>query len=149
MKCNKFDESKRYKFSKNIFLTKPGRATRYKNSPVCREWVNEADGQEVQVIDELEGRVEGKAVGYFVIPEFCEEIIPHLTQVVREVANQRYKTALQKALERHPEMVEDKIIWYGCPDVYRVGKKPSWCTEDVLKTVDQCRGCWNQKGEER
>ena len=91
MKCNKFDESKRYKFSKNIFLTKPDRATRYKNSPSCREWVDEADRQNVQVIDELEGRVEGGADGYFVMPEWCEEIIPHMTAIVQEVCQQRYE----------------------------------------------------------
>lgn len=71
---HKFDKSKRYKFSKNIYLTKPGRATRYKNSPSCREWVDEADGQEVTIIDELEGRVEGGADGYSVAAEWCEEL---------------------------------------------------------------------------
>ena len=87
----KFDKSKRYVFLKKIYLTKPDRATRYKNSPSCREWVDEADGQEVQVIDELEGRVEGGADGYSVMPEWCEELIPHNRAIVQEVCQQRYK----------------------------------------------------------
>ena len=71
---HKFDKSKRYIFRKEIYLTKPGRATIYKNSPLCRKWVDEADGQEVQIADELEGRVEGGADGYSVNPEWCEEL---------------------------------------------------------------------------
>ena len=71
---DKFEDGKRYVFSGEIYRTKPWRAARYKNSPACREWVDEADGQEVQVIDELEGRVEGGADGYSVMPEWCEEL---------------------------------------------------------------------------
>ena len=140
----KFEPNKRYVFSKEIYLTKPGRATRYKNSPACREWVDEADRQNVQIIDELEGRVQGGADGYSVMPEWCEELIPHMTQIVREVANHLYKTALEKALQLHPEMIEDKIIRYGCPDRYEVGEKPSWCDRPNTATVDLCRKCWNQ-----
>ena len=88
---DKFRDDKRYVFSREIYLTKPGRATRYKNSPACREWVDEADGQEVQIIDELEGRVEGGADGYFVLAEWCEELIPHMAAIVREVCQQRYQ----------------------------------------------------------
>jgi len=53
-------------------------------------------------------------------------------------------TALQKVLALHPEMKEEKIIRYGCPDRYEVGVKPVWCGSS-LKIVDQCRKCWNQK----
>ena len=85
----KFDKSKHYKFSKKIYLAKPGRAAKYKNSPLCREWVDEADGQEVQV--SVEGRVQGGVYGYHVMPGWCEELIPHMTAIVQEVCQQRYK----------------------------------------------------------
>ena len=58
-------------------------------------------------------------------------------------------TALQKALENNPKMEADRIIHYGCPDRYGVGVKPSWCDRPNTATVDLCRKCWNQKGEER
>ena len=70
----KFEPNKRYVFSGEIYLTKPGRAIEYKNSPLCRKWVDEADGQEVQVIDELEGRVQGGAFSYHVMVGWCEEL---------------------------------------------------------------------------
>ena len=88
--ANEFEDGKRYVFSKEIYLTKPGRATRYKNSPLCREWVDEADGQEVQVIDELEGRVQSGADGFRVMAWWCEELIPHNRAIVQEVCQQRY-----------------------------------------------------------
>ena len=87
---DKFKDGKRYVFRKEIYLTKPGRAVEYENSPLCREWVDEADGQEVQIIDELEGRVEGGADGYRVMAMWCEELIPHNRAIVQEVCQQRY-----------------------------------------------------------
>ena len=69
-----FDKSKRYVFLKEIYLTQPGRAIEYKNSSSCREWVDEADGQEVQIADELEGRVQGGVYGYHVMVGWCEEL---------------------------------------------------------------------------
>lgn len=70
----KFDKSKRYVFRKEIYLSKPERAMSYKESPTYRSWVDEADGQEVTIIDELEGRIEGGADGYSVMAEWCEEL---------------------------------------------------------------------------
>ena len=88
-KC--FDPSKKYVFSGEIYRTKPWRAARYKNSPLCREWVDEIDGQEVQVIDELEGRVQSGADGFRVMAVWCEELIPHNRAIAQEVCQQRYR----------------------------------------------------------
>ena len=88
---DKFINGKRYVFSGGIYRTEPGRATRYKNSPACREWVDEADRQNVTIIDELEGRVEGGVDGYHVLAWWCEELIPHNRAIVQEVCQQRYK----------------------------------------------------------
>ena len=90
-KMHKFDKSKRYVFRKEIYLTKPGRAIEYKNSPACRGWVDEADRQNVTIIDELEGRVQGGADGYRVMAVWCEELIPHNRAIVQEVCQQRYE----------------------------------------------------------
>ena len=95
----KFEDGKRYVFSGEIYRTKPGRATRYKNSPLCREWVDEADGQEVTIIDELEGRVEGGADGYYVVPEFCEELpsVGYLRGLCLQVMDKLYGEKKEKA----------------------------------------------------
>ena len=140
---DKFEPNKRYKFSKDIWLSSSSRAALYKNSSAFRQMIDKFDGIEVAA----EGAI-GFIDSFVIFPQFCEEIIPHMTQIVREVADKRYKTALQKALEQHPKMDAGKIVRYGCPYRYGVGVKPVWC-DDSLKTVDQCRGCWNQKGEER
>ena len=135
----KFDKSKRYKFSKEIYLTITGNAMYYNASVHNRRWVDKYDNEEITVIDG-----EGRIGNYEVKPGWCEEIIPHMTQIVREVADKRYKTALEKVLEQHPKMDAGKIVRYGCPYRYGVGVEPVWC-DDSLKTVDQCRKCWNQK----
>ena len=55
-------------------------------------------------------------------------------------------TALEMAKEMHPDMEEDLIVRLGCPYLYGVGKRPVWCTDEYLKTVDRCRDeCWGQK----
>ena len=101
---DRFEEGKRYIFNKETYLTDSYQATMYEISPEARQAVDRFDGMEVSVASEVIGFIDG----LHILPSFCQEIIPHLTQVVREVANQRYKTALQKALEQHPEMIEDK-----------------------------------------
>ena len=131
----KFENGKRYIFSKKLFIEVEQDAYE-----ACKDWVDKLDGQEVESCRRIDGCM--------VAPEWCEEIIPHMTQIVREVADKRYKTALQRALEQHPKMDAGKVVRYGCPYRYKVGVRPVWC-DDSLKTVDQCQKCWNQKEGEK
>ena len=57
------------------------------------EWVDEADGQEVQVIDELEGRVQGRAFSYHVMVGWCEELpnIGYFRGLCIDVMDKLYK----------------------------------------------------------
>lgn len=57
---------------------------------------------------------------------------------------QRYATAIEKALAKHPDWDAGKIIRYGCPDTYRVGARPEWC-EQRKELGKTCRECWEQE----
>ena len=66
--------------------------------------------------------------------------------IMGQVKHQRWeesklRTALQKALDKHPGSDPDFIVKFGCPDMWGVGKEPSWCgtREDKGRT---CRECW-------
>ena len=81
-----FDESKRYKFSKARcmeWVKKHGEEW----GEETEQWTSECDGQEVKFSP---GR-NGTACGMLTIPSWCEELIPHMTAIVQEVCQQRYK----------------------------------------------------------
>jgi hypothetical protein len=58
-------------------------------------------------------------------------------------------TALEKAIEQHPDAIPELIITLGCPDRYGIGVKPESCSRDNPQGVthEQCRKCWNQEVE--
>ena len=59
-------------------------------------------------------------------------------------------TALELALRQHPDMEGDLIVRFGCPYLYGIAKRPVWCRDDNLKTVDRCRDeCWGQEVEKQ
>ena len=84
---NRFEDGKRYVFSKGNFLTDSVAATLYKNREGTRNWVNGCDGQEVAVLNERAGIVDECLVHACQ----CEELIPHMTAIVQEVCQQRYE----------------------------------------------------------
>ena len=83
----KFEEGKRYVFDKEKFLSNPSMALRYKNSIRCREWVDDIDGLEVVT----QTASLAKAGEWGVVVDWCEEIVPHMAAIVREVCQQRYQ----------------------------------------------------------
>jgi hypothetical protein len=77
-----FEAGKRYKFSRDAYLTNTMNVWLYNNTNLCRWWVNHCDGYEV-VVDDTEN---GRANGWMVKPSWCQELpsVGYLRQLFRD-----------------------------------------------------------------
>ncbi len=68
----KFEEGKKYIFSKDKWLSDTGNALLYQGNPYLRQMVDNAHGRETEAI---EGYNKCRSVdGFITTPEYCEEL---------------------------------------------------------------------------
>lgn len=99
-----FEDGKRYKFSKNIFLTNTVNSTLYQNSSSWRTWVNEMDNKEVTILNYKRAYI-GKSE---ISPTWCDEIMPSTFKTVMQVCKELYREPRTPNLDEFIEWQKEK-----------------------------------------